>query len=194
MITAISSYKDHCIILLSLYHCIDLNIQAWELLATSKMTGNRERTFIMIKPDAVQRGLVGEIIKRFEQKGYKLVAMKMTHASEEHLKEHYAALSSENFFPGLIEYMNSGPVVPMVWEGLNIVNIACRMLGNYDPDVALPGTIRGDFSVQAYRNICHASDSQYSAKKEASFWFPDDEFVKWDPVAMSWLYNMKKPL
>ena len=120
--------------------------------------------------------------------------MKMTHASEEHLKEHYAALSSENFFPGLIEYMNSGPVVPMVWEGLNIVNIACRMLGNYDPDVALPGTIRGDFSVQAYRNICHASDSQYSAKKEASFWFPDDEFVKWDPVAMSWLYDMKKPL
>ena len=161
---------------------------------TSKMAGNRERTFIMLKPDAVQRGLVGEIIKRFEQKGYKLVAMKMTHASEEHLKEHYAALSSENFFPGLIEYMNSGPVVPMVWEGLKIVNIACRMLGNYDPDVALPGTIRGDFSVQAYRNICHASDSQYSAKKEASFWFPDDEFVKWDPVAMSWLYDMKKPL
>ena len=163
-------------------------------LCNNNLGDIKERTFIMVKPDGVQRGLVGEIIKRFEQKGYKLVAMKMTHASEEHLKEHYAALSSENFFPGLIEYMNSGPVVPMVWEGLNIVNIACRMLGNYDPDVALPGTIRGDFSVQAYRNICHASDSQYSAKKEASFWFPDDEFVKWDPVAMSWLYDMKKPL
>ena len=163
-------------------------------LCNNNLGDIKERTFIMVKPDRVQRGLVGEIIKRFEQKGYKLVAMKMTHASEEHLKEHYAALSSENFFPGLIEYMNSGPVVPMVWEGLNIVNIACRMLGNYDPDVALPGTIRGDFSVQAYRNICHASDSQYSAKKEASFWFPDDEFVKWDPVAMSWLYDMKKPL
>ena len=115
--------------------------------------------------------------------------MKMMHASEEHLKEHYAALSSENFFPGLIKYMNSGPVVPMVWEGLNIVKNARRMLGNYDPDVAFPGTIRGDFSVQAYRNLCHASDSKYSAKKEASFWFPDDELVQWDPVAMSWLYE-----
>ena len=156
-------------------------------LCNNNLGDIKERTFIMVKPDGVQRGLVGEIIKRIGQKGYKLVAMKMTHASEEHLKEHYAALSSENFFPGLIEYMNSGPVVPMVWEGLNIVNIARRMLGNYDPDVALPGTIRGDFSVQAYRNICHASDSQYSAKKEAAFWFPDDELVRWDPVAISWL-------
>ena len=158
-------------------------------LCNNNLGDIKERTFIMVKPDGVQRGLVGEIIKRFEQKGYKLVAMKMMHASEEHLKEHYAALSSENFFPGLIKYMNSGPVVPMVWEGLNIVKNARRMLGNYDPDVAFPGTIRGDFSVQAYRNLCHASDSKYSAKKEASFWFPDDELVQWDPVAMSWLYE-----
>merc|ERR1712008_494553 len=155
----------------------------------SKMGGNRERTFIMLKPDAVQRGLVGEIIKRFEQKGFKLVAMKMMHASVEHLEEHYSDLKGKGSFPGLIKYMNSGPVVPMVWEGLNIVKNARHMLGNYDPDVALPGTIRGDFSVQAYRNICHASDSKYSAKKEAAFWFPDDELVQWDPVTMSWLYE-----
>merc|ERR1712008_320389 len=135
-------------------------------LCNNNLGNIKERTFIMVKPDGVQRGLVGEIIKRFEQKGYRLVAMKMMHASEEHLKEHYAALSSENFFPGLIKYMNSGPVVPMVWEGLNVVKNARHMLGNYDPDVALPGTIRGDFSVQAYRNICHASDSKYSAKKK----------------------------
>merc|ERR1712129_501190 len=89
--------------------------------SSSKMAGNRERTFIMIKPDAVHRGLVGDIIKRFEQKGFKLVAMKMTHASEELLKEHYGHLSSMSFFPKIIEFMNSGPVVPMVWEGLNVV-------------------------------------------------------------------------
>merc|ERR1711974_146650 len=93
------------------------------------MAGNRERTFIMLKPDAVQRGLVGEIIKRFEQKGFKLVAMKMMHASEELLKEHYADLSSKGFFPGLVKYMNSGPVVPMVWEGLNVVKTGRVMLG-----------------------------------------------------------------
>merc|ERR1711974_295246 len=95
----------------------------------TKMAGNRERTFIMLKPDAVQRGLVGEIIKRFEQKGFKLVAMKMMHASEELLKEHYADLSSKGFFPGLVKYMNSGPVVPMVWEGLNVVKTGRVMLG-----------------------------------------------------------------
>ena len=149
---------------------------------------NRERTFIMLKPDAVQRGLVGEIIKRFEQKGFKLVAMKMIQASEELLKEHFAALSGEEFFPDFIKYMNSGPVVPMVWEGLNIVKTGRVMLGNYDPDVASPGTIRGDFCVQMYRNLCHGSDSVESAKKETAFWFADEELVKWDPVTLSWLY------
>ena len=149
---------------------------------------NRERTFIMLKPDAVQRGLVGEIIKRFEQKGFKLVAMKMMQASEELLKEHFAALSREEFFSDFIKYMNSGPVVPMVWEGLNIVKTGRVMLGNYDPVVASPGTIRGDFCLQAYRNLCHGSDSVESAKKETAFWFADEELVKWDPVTLSWLY------
>ena len=147
-----------------------------------------ERTFIMLKPDAVQRGLIGEIIKRFEQKGFKLVAMKMMQASEELLKEHFAALSNEEFFPNFIKYMNSGPVVPMVWEGLNVVKTGRIMLGNYDPDVASPGTIRGDFCVQAYRNLCHGSDSIESAKTETAFWFGDEELVKWDPITESWLY------
>ena len=115
---------------------------------TSKMAGNRERTFIMLKPDAVQRGLVGEIIKRFEQKGFKLVAMKMMHASVEHLEEHYADLKGKGFFPGLIKYMNSGPVVPMVWEGLNVVKTGRVMLGETNPAASAPGTIRGDFSIQ----------------------------------------------
>merc|ERR1712077_46 len=157
------------------------------------MAGNRERTFIMLKPDAVQRGLVGEIIKRFEQKGFKLVAMKMMHASEELLKEHYADLSSKGFFPGLVKYMNSGPVVPMVWEGLNVVKTGRVMLGETNPAASAPGTIRGDFCIQVGRNICHGSDAVESAKKEIALWFKEEELVKWDPVAMDWVYEDFKP-
>merc|ERR1712140_70619 len=115
-------------------------------LPCPKMADTTERTFIMIKPDGVQRGLVGDIIKRFEQKGFKLVAMKFMQASEELLKEHYADLSKKGFFPGLIKYMGSGPVVPMVWEGLNAVKTGRVMLGATNPAASAPGTIRGDFS------------------------------------------------
>merc|ERR1712228_224963 len=160
---------------------------------TSKMAGNRERTFIMLKPDAVQRGLVGEIIKRFEQKGFKLVAMKMMHASEELLKEHYADLSSKGFFPGLVKYMNSGPVVPMVWEGLNVVKTGRVMLGETNPAASAPGTIRGDYCIQVGRNICHGSDAPESAAKEIALWFKDEELVKWDPVTLSWVYEDFEP-
>merc|ERR1739846_191735 len=160
---------------------------------TSKMAGNRERTFIMLKPDAVQRGLVGEIIKRFEQKGFKLVAMKMMHASVEHLEEHYADLKGKGFFPGLVEYMSSGPVVPMVWEGLNVVKTGRVMLGETNPKDSLPGTIRGDFCIQVGRNICHGSDAVESAKKEIDLWFKPEELVKWDPVTLSWVYEDFEP-
>merc|ERR1739841_503807 len=159
----------------------------------TKMAANRERTFIMLKPDAVQRGLVGEIIKRFEAKGFKLVAMKMMHASEELLKEHYADLSSKGFFPGLVKYMNSGPVVPMVWEGLNVVKTGRVMLGETNPAASAPGTIRGDFCIQVGRNICHGSDGVESAKKEISLWFKEEQLVIWDPVAMEWVYEDFKP-
>merc|ERR1711884_895978 len=113
--------------------------------AKTKM-GNDERTFIMIKPDGVQRGLCGDIIKRFEQKGFKLVAMKFMQASEDHLKMHYADLSSKPFFAGLVKYMASGPVLAMVWEGLNVVATGRVMLGETNPKDSKPGTIRGDFS------------------------------------------------
>merc|ERR1712021_225213 len=159
----------------------------------SKMAGKRERTFIMLKPDAVQRGLVGEIIKRFEQKGFKLVAMKMMHASKELLEEHYADLSKKGFFPGLVKYMNSGPVVPMVWEGLNVVKTGRVMLGETNPAASAPGTIRGDLCIQVGRNICHGSDAVESAKKEIALWFKDEELVKWDPVTLSWVYEDFEP-
>merc|ERR1712018_983888 len=110
----------------------------------SKM-GNDERTFIMIKPDGVQRGLCGDIIKRFEQKGFKLVAMKFMQASEDHLKKHYADLSSKPFFAGLVKYMPTGPVLAMVWEGLDVVKTGRVMLGETNPKDSKPGTIRGDF-------------------------------------------------
>uniref|UniRef100_A0A8C3NDN4 nucleoside-diphosphate kinase n=1 Tax=Geospiza parvula TaxID=87175 RepID=A0A8C3NDN4_GEOPR len=117
------------------------------------MAGNGERTFIAIKPDGVQRGLVGEIIKRFEQKGFRLVAMKFVHASEDLLKQHYIDLKDRPFFPGLVKYMNSGPVVAMVWEGLNVVKTGRVMLGETNPADSKPGTIRGDFCIQVGRFV-----------------------------------------
>jgi len=107
-----------------------------------------ERTYIMIKPDGVQRGLVGEIIKRFEQRGYHLSAMKMVQPTKELLETHYQDLKSRSFFPGLITYMQSGPVVCMVWTGLNAVKAGRTLLGETNPQDYKPGSIRGDFCVQ----------------------------------------------
>merc|ERR1719471_273757 len=158
-------------------------------LPCPKMAEYTERTFIMIKPDGVQRGLVGDIIKRFEQKGFKLVAMKFMQASEEHLRKHYADLSERPFFPGLVKYMASGPVVPMVWEGLNVVKTGRVMLGETSPRDSKPGTIRGDFAVQVGRNICHGSDAVESAKKEIKLWFSEEELTSWKPAAIDWVYG-----
>ncbi|XP_006972065.1 nucleoside diphosphate kinase B isoform X1 [Peromyscus maniculatus bairdii] len=150
---------------------------------------NLERTFIAIKPDGVQRGLVGEIIKRFEQKGFRLVAMKFLRASEEHLKQHYIDLKDRPFFPGLVKYMNSGPVVAMVWEGLNVVKTGRMMLGETNPADSKPGTIRGDFCIQVGRNIIHGSDSVQSAQKEISLWFKSEELVDYKSCAHDWVYE-----
>merc|ERR1712183_534618 len=158
-------------------------------IETENMSGNRERTFIMLKPDAVHRGLIGDIIKRFEQKGFKLVAMKMMHASEDLLKQHYADLSSKPFFPGLVKYMASGPVVPMVWEGLNVVKTGRKILGATNPADSDPGTIRGDYCIQVGRNICHGSDSVESAQKEINLWFKEDEVSKYTSCTSGWLYE-----
>ena len=123
----------------------------------------------MIKPDGVQRGLVGEIIKRFEQKGYKLVAMKMTSPGVEHMEKHYEDLKAKKLFLGLIAYMRSGAVVAMVWE-------------------SAMGTIRGDFCVEVGRNICHGSDSVESANHEIGLWFPEG-VAEWTSCQSSWIYE-----
>uniref|UniRef100_A0AAY5L5C0 Nucleoside diphosphate kinase n=2 Tax=Esox lucius TaxID=8010 RepID=A0AAY5L5C0_ESOLU len=149
---------------------------------------NEERTFIAIKPDGVQRGLVGDIIKRFEQKGFKLVGMKFIQAPESLLREHYADLKERPFFPGLVSYMASGPVVAMVWEGLNAVKTGRVMLGETNPADSKPGTIRGDFCIQVGRNIIHGSDSVDSANTEISLWFKPDELCCYTSCANEWIY------
>ncbi|KAJ7987821.1 hypothetical protein DPEC_G00330490 [Dallia pectoralis] len=149
---------------------------------------NTERTFIAIKPDGVQRGLVGDIIKRFEQKGFKLVAMKFIQAPGDLLKAHYADLKDRAFFPELISYMSSGPVVAMVWEGLNAVKTGRVMLGETNPADSKPGTIRGDYCIQVGKNIIHGSDSVESANNEISLWFKPDEVSSYPSCANDWLY------
>ncbi|XP_013873646.1 nucleoside diphosphate kinase B [Austrofundulus limnaeus] len=148
----------------------------------------KERTFIAIKPDGVQRGIIGEIIKRFETKGFKLVGMKMLQASENLLMDHYADLKDRPFFPTLINYMSSGPVVAMVWEGKGAVKTGRVMLGETNPADSKPGTIRGDFCIDVGKNIVHGSDSVESANKEISLWFKPDELMTYTSCAFSWLY------
>ena len=110
-------------------------------------------------------------------------------ASVQHLEEHYADLKKKPFFPALVKYMGSGPLVPMVWEGLNVVKTGRVMLGETNPKDSLPGTIRGDFAIHVGRNICHGSDAVESAKKEIALWFKDEELTKYDPVASEWVYE-----
>jgi len=148
-----------------------------------------ERTFIMLKPDAVQRGLVGEIMERFEARGFKLVACKFMAASKELLMTHYSDLSKKGFFPELIRYMSSGPVVPMVWEGLHAVKQGRVMLGATNPKDSDPGTIRGDLCIDVGRNVIHGSDSLESAAKEISLWFRPEELTRWRSAQVEWCYE-----
>ncbi|XP_067432403.1 nucleoside diphosphate kinase B-like [Thunnus thynnus] len=148
----------------------------------------KERTFLAIKPDGVQRGLIGDIIKRFEMKGFKLVGLKMLHASEDLLKQHYIDLKDRPFFPTLMKYMSSGPVVAMVWEGKGVVKTGRVMLGETNPAESKPGTIRGDFCIDVSKNIIHGSDSVESATKEISLWFKQEELVSYSSCAFNWLY------
>ena len=143
----------------------------------------------MVKPDGVHRGLVGEIIRRFEQRGYKLVAIKCVQATEDHLRTHYEDLSERPFFPGLVRYMASGPVVPMVFEGNDVVRMGRMMLGATNPRESDPGTIRGDYCVDIGRNVCHGSDAVESAKKEIALWFKPEELVGWAQSGDEWVYE-----
>ena len=148
-----------------------------------------ERTFIAVKPDGVQRGLVGDIIARFEKRGYKLVAMKLCQPGKEHLEQHYSHLKNKPFFPSLVKYMNSGPICAMVWEGLDVVRQARAMLGETNPCCSATGTIRGDFGVEISRNVCHGSDAVDTAEREIAHWFYPEEFQSWESHSKKWIYE-----
>ena len=153
------------------------------------MSGKTERTFIAVKPDGVQRGVVGEIIKRFENKGYKLVGLKVMQPTIEQAKEHYIDLAGKGFYNGLCTYFASGPICAMVWEGLGVIKGGRTLLGATNPADSLPGTIRGDFAVDVGRNICHGSDLPESAAREVAFWFKPEELVSWENHSNTWVYE-----
>ncbi|CAD7683382.1 unnamed protein product [Nyctereutes procyonoides] len=145
--------------------------------------GEQERTFLAVKPDGVQWRLVGEIMRRFERKGFKLVALKLVQASDELLREHYARLRERPFYGRLVDYMHSGPMVAMVWQGLDVVRAARALIGATDRADAAPGTIRGDFCVEVGKNVIHGSDSVESARREIALWFHSDELLCWEDSA-----------
>lgn len=148
-----------------------------------------ERTFVMIKPDAVQRGLIGEIISRLERKGLKIVAMKMLNVDRDLAERHYAEHREKPFFQSLVDYITSGPVVAMVVEGKNAVKVVRTLVGATNPQEALPGTIRGDFGMDIGRNVIHASDSLESAEREISLFFKPEEIIEYRRIDEDWLYE-----
>ena len=148
-----------------------------------------ERTFIMIKPDGVQRNLVGEIVSRFETKGFTLVGMKLVQVSRELAEQHYGVHKERPFFGSLVDFIISAPVVAMVWEGDGVVASARKLIGATNPLAAEPGTIRGDFGVSIGRNIIHGSDAIETAQSEIALWFKEGELVSWEPTITPWLYE-----
>lgn len=147
-----------------------------------------EKSFIMIKPDGVQRGLVGEIIGRFETKGFKLVGLKQMSVSRELAESHYAVHKERPFFKGLVDYIISAPVVAMVWEGEGVIASARKLIGATNPLESEPGTIRGDYGITIGRNIIHGSDAPETAESEIKLWFGSD-LCEWESVMQPWLYE-----
>lgn len=146
-----------------------------------------ERTFVMIKPDAVQRGLIGKVISRLENKGLKIIAMKFMAVPKDLAERHYAEHRGKEFYNELIEFITSGPVVAMVWEGENAISVVRAMMGATDPQKSPPGSIRGDFGMTLRHNIVHGSDSSESAEREIALWFSSDEMVEWQRDTDKWI-------
>ncbi len=148
-----------------------------------------ERTFVMVKPDGVQRAIVGQVISRFESKGLKLVAAKLMHIDKDMASTHYQEHLGKAFYEKLIDYVTSGPVLAMVWEGRDVVSCVRTVVGKTNPLEAAPGTIRGDFGMETGRNIIHASDSSESAKREISLFFSDEEILAYTRIDETWVYE-----
>jgi len=146
-----------------------------------------QQTLILVKPDGVQRGLIGAIISRFEQRGLKLVAMKFIQMSRELAETHYAVHKERPFYKSLVDYIISGPVVAMVWEGKDAIAAARATMGATNPVAAAPGTIRGDYGMEIGRNLVHGSDSPENAVNEVNLFFSPEERVSWGRITDSWI-------
>jgi nucleoside-diphosphate kinase len=146
-----------------------------------------QQTLILLKPDGVHRRLLGPVVQRFEQKGLRLVALKLVQADRSLAEKHYAVHRERPFFESLLSFLTSGPTVAMVWEGREAVAVARALIGATDGAKAAPGTIRGDHAISVQNNLVHGSDSPENAAGEISLWFKPDELVRYTPVDAAWI-------
>lgn len=146
-----------------------------------------ERTFIMVKPDGIQRGLIGEIVRRFERKGFQLVGAKLMQMTREQAERHYAEHTGKPFFERLVNFITSGPVLAMVWQGDEVIALSRTMMGKTNTKEALPGTIRGDYAVHTNLNVIHGSDSPESAEREIQHFFRPEELLDYNKVLNVWI-------
>lgn len=151
-----------------------------------------ERTLIILKPDAVQRGLCGQILDRFERKGLQIVAMKFTRLPQQLVEAHYEPHRGKPFYAGLVKFMTSSPVLVLALEGKEVIAVARKMMGATFGSKAEPGTIRGDFGVSNSFNLIHGSDSAESAQRELGLFFKPDELIEWQPAGRGWVYDLSK--
>lgn len=148
-----------------------------------------ERTLVLIKPDGVQRGLIGEIVQRLERRGLRLVAARFCQVSRDLARRHYAVHDGKPFYAGLVDYITSAPVMAMVWEGPGAVAAVRQTMGATRPTEAAPGTVRHDFGLEIGRNLTHASDSLETASQEVALWFRPEELVTWDRAVDRWVFE-----
>ena len=148
-----------------------------------------ERTLVLIKPDGVQRGLIGAIINRMEQRGLRIIAMKLVRVSPALAEKHYSIHKEKPFYDNLIAFITSAPVVAIAWQGNKAVSVVRQTLGDTDPTDANPGTVRGDFGIDIGRNLTHGSDSARNGKTEVELWFTNEELVNWERVDENWIYE-----
>jgi nucleoside-diphosphate kinase len=155
------------------------------------MSDDLERTFVMVKPDGVQRGLIGDVVSRFEDRGLTLAGAKFMQIDRDLAEDHYGEHEDKPFFDGLVEFITSGPVFAMVWEGQDATRQVRAMVGETDPAESAPGTIRGDLGLDLGRNVIHASDheDEGSNEREIDLFFDEDELVEWEQIDESWLYE-----
>ena len=148
-----------------------------------------ERTLVLIKPDGVQRGLVGEVTTRLERRGLRLIGAKFMHVSQDLAETHYAIHKGKPFYEGLIRYITSAPVMAMVWEGPSAIAAVRQTMGATRPVDAAPGSIRHDFALEVGRNLTHASDSIENGVAEVILWFSEDELVSWERSIDPWVFE-----